>query len=397
VTDTSGGTVSVIKTSDNSVTTVTVGSGPSGVAVSPDGSKVYVANNLGKTVSVINTVTNVVTATVNVGTKPFAYGQFIIPPDSVIYNSNGATGGTVPTDSSSAYAPGATVTVLGNTGTLVKTGATFSNWNTAADGTGTSYAPAATFTITANTILYAQWTTAPTQTPTPAPQSPGGDSDSGQAPVAEVAPGNISVNVGGNTHITRVTVTGTGLKNLIVTSAEATGPGTGIQPPPGIINKYLDLTPARYTTITSAQISFVVPQSWLVENHLTPQQIVLYHNVGTGWQALPTTFVKNKNGENYYTAESPGFSRYAITGQVNLTTGSQNTTPSPTVMTIGDLAKSSTLPPPTIVAPSLKQTPVPTPMPPVASTTPMAALDMRLVLGALVLCGAIFLFRKNGN
>jgi PGF-pre-PGF domain-containing protein len=205
------------------------------------------------------------------------------------------------------------------------------------------------------------------------------------------------VNVGGNTHITSVTVTGTGINNLIVTSAEAIGPGTGIQPPPGIINKYMDITPARYTTITSAQISFVVPQSWLVENHLTPQQIVLYHNVGTGWQALPTTFIKNKNDENYYTATSPGFSRYAITGQVNLTAGSQKAIPSPTVLTIGDLAKSSTPPPPTVVTPSLKQTPMLTPMPPVTSTTPLAALDMIPVLGALVLYGAIFLFRKNGN
>ena len=34
---------------------------------------------------------------------------------------------------------GATVTVLGNTGSLVKTGYTFTGWNTAANGSGTSY------------------------------------------------------------------------------------------------------------------------------------------------------------------------------------------------------------------------------------------------------------------
>ena len=42
---------------------------------------------------------------------------------------------------------GATVTVLGNTGSLVKTGYTFAGWNTAANGSGTAYAPAATFTM----------------------------------------------------------------------------------------------------------------------------------------------------------------------------------------------------------------------------------------------------------
>jgi hypothetical protein len=37
---------------------------------------------------------------------------------SVIYNGNGATGGSVPTDSTN-YLQGQTVTVLGNTGNLV--------------------------------------------------------------------------------------------------------------------------------------------------------------------------------------------------------------------------------------------------------------------------------------
>ena len=78
---------------------------------------------------------------------------------SVTYNGNGNTGGSAPTDGSSPYANGATVTVLGNTGSLAKTGYTFAGWNTAANGSGTSYAPAATFSMgTANVTLYAQWT-----------------------------------------------------------------------------------------------------------------------------------------------------------------------------------------------------------------------------------------------
>ena len=64
---------------------------------------------------------------------------------------------TVPTDSTS-YDANASVTVLGNTGNLVKTDYTFAGWNTAADGTGTDYAADATFTITADTTLYAKWT-----------------------------------------------------------------------------------------------------------------------------------------------------------------------------------------------------------------------------------------------
>ncbi len=73
---------------------------------------------------------------------------------TVIYDGNGATSGTVPTDSKE-YSSGATVTVLGNTGSLVKTGFIFNGW---ADESGTHYAAGGTFNITANTTLYAGWT-----------------------------------------------------------------------------------------------------------------------------------------------------------------------------------------------------------------------------------------------
>jgi uncharacterized repeat protein (TIGR02543 family) len=75
----------------------------------------------------------------------------------VTYDANGSTSGTVPTDTN-PYLPGDVVTVLGNTGNLVKTGHTFAGWNTQADGKGTGYAEDSTFTIaTGDVTLYAQW------------------------------------------------------------------------------------------------------------------------------------------------------------------------------------------------------------------------------------------------
>jgi YVTN family beta-propeller protein len=62
------GTVKVINTSNNTVVaTVPVGFGPSGVAVSPNGSRVYVTNSGSGSVSVIDTSNNTVVATVPVG------------------------------------------------------------------------------------------------------------------------------------------------------------------------------------------------------------------------------------------------------------------------------------------------------------------------------------------
>ena len=87
----------------------------------------------------------------------FAYGG---QEYTVIYHGNGHTGGTAPDDSSSPYADGATVTVLATSGTLGRTGFTFTGWNTAADGSGIDYAAtgAETFPIEAEDVtLYAQW------------------------------------------------------------------------------------------------------------------------------------------------------------------------------------------------------------------------------------------------
>ena len=86
---------------------------------------------------------------------------------TITYDGNGSTGGAAPTDANSPYTSGSTVTVLGNTGALIKGGSTFSGWNTVANGTGgTAYAAGSSLIIAANTTLYAQWSTLPSYTVT---------------------------------------------------------------------------------------------------------------------------------------------------------------------------------------------------------------------------------------
>jgi hypothetical protein len=73
------------------------------------------------------------------------------PTYSVTYSGNGNTGGIAPVDSAS-YQQGQTVTVLGNTGSLVDAGHTFSGWNSAAGGAGTAYTAGQTFTMGAANV-----------------------------------------------------------------------------------------------------------------------------------------------------------------------------------------------------------------------------------------------------
>jgi len=82
------------------------------------------------------------------------------------YDGNGSTGGSVPTGPVN-YKDGASVSVLGNTGNLSRTGYTYAGWNTAADGSGTPYSAGDTFTLGASDVtLYAQWKIVPLPAPT---------------------------------------------------------------------------------------------------------------------------------------------------------------------------------------------------------------------------------------
>jgi len=95
---------------------------------------------------------------------PTCEGCIIEPPSSslqaasapgiytVTYIAGIGHRGVPPTDST-LYAPGATVTVLGNISGFPII--PFTGWNTAADGSGTPYAPGNTFIINANAALYA--------------------------------------------------------------------------------------------------------------------------------------------------------------------------------------------------------------------------------------------------
>ena len=99
---------------------------------------------------------NIISSSGSITPTPTPSGTYI-----VTYLGNTNTGGSVPVDGSSPYNSGTSVTILGNSGSLTKSGvAVFAGWNTAADGSGTNYVGGDTFNITQNTTLYARWISA---------------------------------------------------------------------------------------------------------------------------------------------------------------------------------------------------------------------------------------------
>jgi len=86
-----GNTVSVINAATNAVTAVPVGLNPTAAAVTPDGARVYVTNQTDNTVSVIDTATSIVsTAPVAVGPSPI--GVAVTPDGAKVYVANSGDG-----------------------------------------------------------------------------------------------------------------------------------------------------------------------------------------------------------------------------------------------------------------------------------------------------------------
>ncbi len=85
ITNSGSNTVSIIDMATNNIiATITVGDSPAGIAVAPDGTKVYVTNSgTTGTVSVIDTATNTVMDEINVGNSP--WGIAVNPAGTKLY------------------------------------------------------------------------------------------------------------------------------------------------------------------------------------------------------------------------------------------------------------------------------------------------------------------------
>lgn len=163
---------------------------------------------------------------------------------TMAYNGNGHTGGTQPSDPTTPYTSGATVTVLGNTGSLTKTSRIFSGWNTKADGTGLAYVSGDTFSITAPVMLFAVWTTTPAVVY-------GANGGSGTAAVTTGASGS-TVTLGTGSGLTKSGFTLSRWDTASAGNGISYTLGQSITMPAGGLVLYAVWTPAAPTTTTTA-------------------------------------------------------------------------------------------------------------------------------------------------
>ncbi|MBN1575647.1 MAG: InlB B-repeat-containing protein [Chitinispirillaceae bacterium] len=102
-------------------------------------------------------------ATLRIRFDTTLYARWTIKKYTVTYLGNNQSSGSAPVDAT-PHDSNSTVTLLGNTGNLARTGYNFDGWNTANDGSGTSYTAGGSLAaIKANVTLYAKWTVAQCQ------------------------------------------------------------------------------------------------------------------------------------------------------------------------------------------------------------------------------------------
>jgi PGF-pre-PGF domain-containing protein len=173
-------------------------------------------------------------------------------------------------------------------------------------------------TITSSPISTLIFQTSPTLAPT-------GFSDGDDTPVPAQSsmpalrgagsPGCQTVNVGGDSAISRVTVTGQDITDIIVTARKLSSLPSGFTPMDIPVYQYIDVVPARYMVISAALIEFDVPLFSIADHHASMNNIRLCMLNNRTWVCLPTYPSGSKNGKALYRAESPEFSLFAITIQ----------------------------------------------------------------------------------
>jgi len=223
----------------------------------------------------------------------------------------------------------------------------------------------------------------------------GGDSDSGFAATALASPSTIAVNVGGNSAITKVTVTGTGVNDIIVTALPHSVLPGSIPPPATTIYQYIAVTPARYTTISSVTLNFNVPASWLADKGFTKNDIalMLWDPAAKTWSSLPTSLLTESQGTITYQAIAPHLSEFAVAYQKGAAAQANVTV----IQTSIPLSAPTTFMTPKIsirpTSPTQTQTIAPAASTPPSGVTPLTTMVIAVV-GIIIIVVGAFLVRR---
>jgi len=120
--------------------------------------------------------------------------------------------------------------------------------------------------------------------------------------------------------------------------------------PTGKVYSYLKITTQNLgdDALEEVKIKFKVERTWIEENEVDEERIVLMRLEGGNWRELPTTLLSSDENYVYYEATTPGFSYFAIGEKVAEEEMTTTTTVPPTTTTTTIPPKTTTtITPPT--------------------------------------------------
>jgi len=175
----------------------------------------------------------------------------------------------------------------------------------------------------------------------------GGSTGGGSAAYSGVAAGTENTYSLGNTAVGVDSVKFTTNANVDTAKVSVNGltaPSGGAPAPSTLVFKYFEVTKTGFdnSQVAKSSVVFTVSKAWLETQKLTQDQVVLlkYADDKSGWKELSTSFVKADGDLLYFSADTQGFSLFAIstksapttvtttsgTGTETSTTGTQGTT-----------------------------------------------------------------------
>ncbi len=125
------------------------------------------------------------------------------------------------------------------------------------------------------------------------------------------------------------------------------------------------------SAIDGVTIEFAVDADWLKARGVSAGDVTLLRYANDRWNSLDTTFVEEKDGKAYYSAESPGFSFFAITAEKG-----EAVTPDDVEAPVGEV---------TTPTPAVNETTAATPTPTTPQKSPVSWALPVIALGALLL------------
>jgi PGF-pre-PGF domain-containing protein len=102
----------------------------------------------------------------------------------------------------------------------------------------------------------------------------------------------------------------------VVAEALERKPYSSMPDPEGVVLSYIKLTKAGITNtqLEKAEVNFQVPLSWLIENDIAQGSVMLKRDAVSKWEDLETEYLSEDEEFAYYSAVTPGFSYFVITG-----------------------------------------------------------------------------------